>query len=162
MATKRKSKSTLKRNEQREVAQGVKPCRLGAPDKFNAIKRAQFIELRKTGMGVTAAARRCGVTAATVYLRCRADDVFRREFDAAKEIVGDHVEERLFDVAMGDVRKGNVTALFGWLRANRPHKFRENVKIEHSGQIGVSSAEALEQARASPDLIEELRKEAMH
>ena len=83
-----------------------------------AVWRSAFIERLKATGNVTLAATGAGVT------RRRATGI-RREVWYAGEVVG---EESVY----------SDTLLIFLLKAHRPAKFRDNVKVEHSGGMEVT------------------------
>lgn len=85
------------------------------------------------------AAATVGVSSVTVYARVRSDASFAAQYALSREYNTDVLEDRLHRMA-----SGNVAALFGTLKARRPHRWRDNVKVEVQHTTG---AEALREAR---------------
>lgn len=110
-------------------------------------KPAWLEAFRKTGM-VTAACRETGVGRRTVY-NARVDEEFAAAWDEVEHETTDAMEREAFRRAVEgttepvvsagkhvtDVQKYSDTLLIFMLKSRRPEKFRENVKVEHGGEI---------------------------
>ena len=122
----------------------------GAPDaeRFTQEKKRQFLALYAgTGHSVRSCAEQVGVTGVTVFNHINDDPVFAKAYARAVERHTDKLEDHLVDHAWDKETPGNIVALFGMLRARRPERWRENFKVEHGGQLVLTTAEALQQAR---------------
>jgi len=118
--------------------------RIGPPIKFTLDLQREFCALYARGGTVPMAAKKCGVTSVTIYEHARTDENFKAMYEAATELNTDDLESLLHQMA----RAGNITALFGTLKARRPERWRDNFKIEHGGSLILTSADQLEQARS--------------
>ena len=108
--------------------------------------RGAFIERLKATGNVTLAASGAGVTRQHAYRTRNRSTVFRRSWDEALEQAVDLLEGEARRRATGIKRDvwyaGEVvgeesvysdTLLMFLLKAHRPHLYRDNVKVEHSG-----------------------------
>ncbi len=112
------------------------------PDRF-------LVEFAKTG-NVSDAARRAKVTRQAVYAHAAADEAFSKAWQQAREQAADALELEAFRRAVrgcrkpvfyrgekcGEVLEYSDTLLLALLKANRPDRFAERSKTEHSGSIG--------------------------
>jgi hypothetical protein len=103
--------------------------------KFDAEKRAQFLELMASGVSALTAAETVGVTYSLVRKVCQSDEEFSAAYDAAMDDSTDFLAHHLYRMATEKGVPGNVVAVFGLLKARRPEVWRENMKIEHTGSI---------------------------
>lgn len=126
-----------------ELGRSLEPRRWTA---FTAEKRNQFITLYREGASIKEAADIVGVCFSTVFTHLRKNEKFKKRFEAAKNIHLNTLEDHLVRMATGNA-KGNVIALFGVLRANRPEKWRESAKLEHTGSVFVTTPDSLQEAR---------------
>lgn len=113
-----------------------------------------FLESYSTLGVITGAAQSAGVSPDTVQRRRLDDAAFAARFALAHDTAVDKAELRLVEYAQVGVRttrrttrkgelveeveviKPSVTALIVFLKANRPEKYRENVRVEQSGPDG--------------------------
>jgi hypothetical protein len=119
------------------------------PGKLSPKKRAKFLELYASGnYTVRRAARKLGFTGVAVFSLCRRDEEFKAKFDSARETSVDALEDSLHDLAC----RGNVTAIFGLLKARRPKVWRENMHVSGNVEHNFSSefAAAMSRATAKP------------
>ena len=121
------------------------------PSGSAAVWRDAFIErLRATG-NITLAATGAGVTRQNVYRTRSRNAAFRHRWDEALEQAMDLLEGEARRRATGMKRDvyyaGEVvgqesvysdTLLMFLMRAHRPHLYRENMKVEHSGGMDVT------------------------
>lgn len=122
--------------------------------KFDAAAQIRFLKLFALGGTVQEAARAAGVAAITVHRERRRDPEFAKRFQDALELNTDGVEDLLRNLA----GEGNVTAIFGILRARRPGVWREtkavdaNVNVNHaaSAELFTQLVEALGRTRPGP------------
>lgn len=111
-----------------------------------------FNALSKTG-SVSAATRKIGCSPGVPYNRKEKDEQFAQNWENARLIAADHLEEAARARAVDGVDEavyylgkivgykknysdGLLTTL---LKANNPTKFRDNKSVEHSGDIGVKT-----------------------
>lgn len=105
---------------------------------FTLEKRLEFLHYYRTGMSVRAAAAHVGTTGVTVFNTVRKDEEFAKQYHAAREVNTDGVEDYLHTQA----GRGNVTAIFGILKARRPSVWRENHQVNLSGEVTVKNEAA--------------------
>lgn len=123
------------------------------PDRtFSHPKKAEFIDAYIELGTITHAARKAGISRRTVYDWRQADEEFALALHDCREQVTDDLERE----AITRAKDGSDTLLIFMLKANRPEKYRENVKIEHAGTIkqdlsSVDSEQLRERARALID-----------
>jgi hypothetical protein len=110
---------------------------------FTPEKQIEFIELYSRGGTVKQAAAAVGVSFVTVFRKIKADEHFAEMYRLAMDLNTDQLEDLLHTHAT----KGNIAALFGTLKARRPEKWRDNVRMEHAGKIEFTTADALQAAR---------------
>ena len=102
---------------------------------------APFLEaLRQTG-NVSLAAKRAGIERKTAYRHRARSKRFAEEWDEALEEAVDLLEEearrRAIEgvVGPGGERRYSDTLLIFLLKAHRPKKYRDNVKLTHEGKL---------------------------
>lgn len=98
---------------------------------------------------VTAACKTAGVSRQTAYRHRQSDEDFALAWADAEEQSTEELEREAINRAIN----GSDTLMIFLLKARRPEKYRENVKIEHSGTVrqdlsGMSTEELRERARA--------------
>jgi hypothetical protein len=125
--------------------------------KFTLEKRREFIRAFRTGLTVQETCDLVEVSMSSVYLQRKKNPKFSKLFDEALNRNIDSLEDHLFGMATGRA-KGNILAAFGILRANRPEKWRESSKVEHSGNLTLVTPESLQQARARVQQFKEQRE----
>ncbi len=117
-------------------------------------KRALFLEALARYGNVSAAAITAGFSRDNAYDFRARDRTFASAWDDALQQAADVLEsearrraadgwdEPVFyqGVEMGLVRKYSDTLLIFLLKGARPEKFRDNVKVEHSGNVDVAVA----------------------
>lgn len=115
-----------------------------APGTFTRERRQKFLDKFRSGTSVAVAARHAGVSDVTVFVTKRRDPEFAKQYAEAFELNLDCLEDTLRKFALA----GNVTALFGCLRAFRPAVWRESqtVKVEDGG-FTAAFAQAMTQAQ---------------
>ena len=95
-------------------------------DSFGLKNRKRFLVAYGRGLTVEAAAHEVGVSSVTVFKHVRKNPKFKAKFLRARELSIDVLEDLLHQHA----RSGNITAIFGMLRARRPEVWRENQKVD--------------------------------
>ena len=113
--------------------------------------RDVFIERLKATGNITLAARGAGVSRQEVYKARNRNKTFRRQWEEALEDAVDLLagEARRRATGMnrdvwyagkvvGSEREYSDALLMFLLKAHRPHLYRENVKVEHSGGMEVT------------------------
>lgn len=177
-----------------EAGDGSAPARRGYPRMDVARKLARQVtflgHFRQCGV-LAEAARRTGVSRNLVFTYWRADPVFEAAFQEAAEEAADVVEAEMVrrgihgvdepvvhqglptyledpetgERTMFTIKKYSEGCLLALAKARRPERFRDNHKVEHSGQVtagvlvvpgGVDAdswekAAAEQQARFRPD-----------
>lgn len=93
---------------------------------FGLQNRKKFLLAYGRGLTVEAAAHEVGVSSVTVFKHVRKNPKFKAKFLKARELSLDVLEDLLHQHA----RSGNITAIFGMLRARRPETWRENHKVD--------------------------------
>jgi hypothetical protein len=113
--------------------------------------RPTFLKALEQSGNVSAAAAACGIHRTTAYLQRKTDREFAREWDEALEVACDSLEHEARRRALegcdepvfyegsvcGHVRKYSDTLMIFLLKAHRPHKFRDNVAVSHSGDVTI-------------------------
>jgi len=140
------------------TGKGAGTGRALGPGKMSAEVRAEFLRRYAEGGTVKAHAHDLGISHVAIFRLRHRDEEFEKEFLVAQETNTDLLEDHLVSMATTTGTPGNVTALFGTLRARRPSVWRENVKVDHSGSIA-TTAEQLEAAR---ERVKAARAEATH
>lgn len=84
---------------------------------------------------VTAACKVVGISRETAYATRKRDPEFAEAWDKLEHAVTDLLEKTLVEVALDFSHKGQVRALDIALKARRPSKYREGLKVEHGGTI---------------------------
>lgn len=128
------------------------------PGKLTPEVQAEFLRRYAEGGSVKEHAHALGISHVAIFRLRHRDPEFAEEFLTAQETNTDLLEDHLARMATTAGTPGNVTALFGTLRARRPNVWRENVKVDHSGSIA-TTAEQLEAAR---ERVKTARSEATH
>jgi hypothetical protein len=120
--------------------------------------RSAFLIALTEGATVAVAARKAGVSYRTTFDHRKKDPAFRRLADEAHEMGTDAIEHAATERAIvgherpiwshgkvaGTIREPSDRLLELLLRARRPEKFRENVRVD--GTIKVPGADALSPA----------------
>lgn len=108
-----------------------------------------FLEaLAESGM-VSEACAKAGVNRSTAYRARQADEAFALAWADVEE----RATEELERVVLKRAIEGSDTLAMFLLKARRPEKYRENVKVEHAGSVarsydGVDTDTLRERARA--------------
>jgi hypothetical protein len=95
--------------------------------------QAKFLKLLSNTGNVTLSARGAGIARRSVYDYRHADAQFAAGWEAAI----DEAVEMLEAEAWARARKTSDTLLIFLLKANRPGKYRENIKVDHEGAVKV-------------------------
>jgi len=108
-----------------------------------------FLENLRIYGTVTAACKQAGIARQTAYRHRQSDETFALAWADAEEESTEELERE----AMSRAINGSDTLMIFLLKARRPEKYRENVKIEHSGSVrqdlsGLSTEELRERARS--------------
>jgi len=104
------------------------------PFTFTPEKQAAFLAEYAQGGSVNSCAKKIGVASVTIFSHVRNDEEFAKKYRSAQELNVDQLE----DVLEAHALTGNVTAIFGCLRARRPAVWRET----HGVQISASAETA--------------------
>lgn len=107
--------------------------------KFNAEAQERFLRYFAIGGTVAEAARAAGVSAVSVHREKRHNAEFAKRYANALELNTDGVEDLLRNLASG----GNVTAIFGVLRARRPGTWREQKAVDVNATHDVKASAEL-------------------
>lgn len=110
-----------------------------------------LLALAESG-NVTRAAKKAKLSRTQLYNKRKADLAFAKIWDEAEALgvsaLEDEARRRAYDgwlepvfhkgVRVGTVRKFSDTLLIVLLKAHKPEKYRENMKIKHGGQISIT------------------------
>ena len=110
----------------------------------------KFIAAYSKVGNISHAARLAGIDRTTVYKRCKSDPIFNALFEDGREEASDMLELEAHRRAVkgtlkpvfhqgkkcGQIREYSDTLLIVLLKANRPERFRENVRAEVTGPAG--------------------------
>lgn len=110
---------------------------------------------------VTHAVEDAGVARSTVYQRREDDEAFAKDWDDALEEFADALEVEAYRRGVQGVEKPvfykgeQVSTVLEYsdrmlelmLKARRPEKFRDNLKVEHGGKVGLSLDQLVRRAR---------------
>lgn len=157
--TERKTSRTSRQRARAATKAGDSTGRALGPGKLTPDIRAEFLRRYAEGGTVREHAHALGVSHVAIFRLKNRDEEFEKEFLVAQETNTDLLEDHLARMATTAGTPGNVTALFGTLRARRPNVWRENFKVEHGGAILTTTAEQLEAAR---ERVKSARAEAAH
>lgn len=130
---------------------------------FTQKVRETFLELFSSGMNLHAAAEQAGTSHKTIYAHIEKDPEFAAAYEAAKLKSYSKLEHHLHRMATQRDVPGLPVAVFGLLRAYNPQRWRENVKIEHSGSVTYKTEPAdLEEAEKRLAEFVRTQHEAQH
>ena len=101
------------------------------PETPKKVWKPDFLEALRETATVTEACRVAGIGRATAYRARQQDEAFA----VAWADVEEESTETLESVAVQRARDGSDTLMIFLLKSRRPQKYRENVKIEHGGEI---------------------------
>lgn len=121
-----------------------------------AQRKELFLAALRKAPHITAAAKAAGWNRSWAYRLRERDSEFAAAWDDALEEALDLCEEELHRRAfkgtlkpvfqggeqVGSIREYSDTLAIFLMKAHRPEKYRENVKLEHSGSIGFTADEA--------------------
>jgi hypothetical protein len=127
----KKPVAKAKKPKQAEQSAAVKK-RPGPVPILNAAKQTLFLRLVSEGQDPAEAADMVGSSIGAVISLGRRNEAFKAKFTEAKEGYYDGLEMQLGSIA----RKGNLTAIFGILNANRREKWAPNKNIDLSNKDG--------------------------
>lgn len=98
-------------------------------------EKAFLAGLREHGL-VCRAAQDAGISKSWVYDRREASTRFARLWDEALDISTEILEAEAMRRALSHESPSDTLLIF-LLKARRPNVYRDNVKVEHFGQVGV-------------------------
>jgi hypothetical protein len=101
------------------------------PETPKKVWKPDFLEALRETATVTEACRVAGIGRATAYRARQQDEAFA----VAWADVEEESTETLESVAVQRAKDGSDTLMIFLLKSRRPQKYRENVKIEHGGEI---------------------------
>lgn len=118
--------------------------------KFDAKKRAAYLEQLQSGGRRYASARAIGISPATVVNHRKADPEFDDQCNEAEKEADDEVEDALRMAAIS----GNVTAALAWLYSRRSERWSDTRKVEvkHTWQSEIAGL--LKEGRITLDDVE--------
>lgn len=118
---------------------------------LTAKKKAEFLAALEEHATVLHACKTVGVSRTCVYKYRQQDEDFALAWADAEERVIERMEREALrrgvdgterdvyhqGIVVGQERQFSDTLLIFMLKSKRPEKYRENVKVEHSGSVGV-------------------------
>lgn len=131
-------------------------------------QKSLFLASLATGISVTASAKAAGTTRSTAYYWRDHDETFAVAMASAIEEGTDALEDHCFARATDAEKPSDLLTIF-LLKARRPQKFRDNIKIEHDVTLKPApefmdrfQRWADELRRADRDRVEALRAADAH
>lgn len=144
----------MKSHQRKKLTPAERHASRSKPGTFTTEKREEFLQHYSQGGTVAACARKVGVSKVTVFNHVRTDKEFADRYRLALELNLDSIEDSITQLAC----KGNLTAMFGVLRAKRPNVWRESygMKLEAGDGFAAAFAAAMKEtlggcAPATPD-----------
>lgn len=121
-------------------------------DRTDIKKADEFLDALREGLSISGASAKSKLPRRTAYDWRNADEEFAKQWDEAVEAGTDALEDEAkrraqFGVSKPVFHKGHIcghiqefsdTLLMFTLKARRPEKFRENMKLEVSGTIDLA------------------------
>lgn len=115
-----------------------------------AAQKAQFLEVFAEDMTITGACKAVGIGRQTFYDWKKDDGEFRAAFEDVDHAITEALEKEAYERAtvgveepmvsagklVTHVTKKSDTLLIFLLKARRPQRYRDNVKVEHTGADG--------------------------
>lgn len=103
-------------------------------NKFDTLKREEYLQCISNGMRRGTAAKHVGVTRQTIFLHMQNDEVFKKAVSEAELDADEPVEDALYAAA----KSGNVVAIQVWLYNRQPDKWADKRKVttELTGKDG--------------------------
>jgi hypothetical protein len=108
--------------------------------------REEWVRLYAEAGTVSAVCKAMGISRNSVYEARKREPEFAAAWDAEEVSVTDQLEKTLVQVALEGTGSSQVRALDIALKARRPERYRESVKVEHGGRIGVEVEEGVNEA----------------
>lgn len=102
-------------------------------------QKARILKALREGKTLDAAAQAGGIRRRKLYDLRQQDETFALAVADARESGIDKLEEIMLGYGTGEIpikSNAQVTALFGTLKARRPEKWRDNVKVDHANDQG--------------------------
>lgn len=106
------------------------------------------LEAISEGKSVEAAARLAGVDRVTVFYVKNSDPGFKAQYEAARELSTDFLDDHLFRHGTERRVPGNFVAVLAMLKARRPQVWREGATVNNNLQLNFTGAFAEAMARA--------------
>lgn len=100
----------------------------------------RFLAVYEESCNISLAARACKINRRTVYRERERNPEFKARMEAAEEVAVAHLEEVAYKRAVAQ----SDTLLIFLLKANRPGKYRESMKVEHGGTVKHEIEEGLD------------------
>jgi hypothetical protein len=182
VTAKRHSSGTKKLLRKRSRAGVRVPLKVGRPEAFQTSFIERAAKLYRNGAIDEEVAKSFKVALSTLYKWKAEKPEFSEAIKAAREVVTDKVEAALFKRATGfHVESVHFTAFqgaviqtkfkeyyppdtgaaLGWLKANRPDRFREVSRVEHSGKVATTLEEmSVEELAAAKERLEKLETQS--
>jgi hypothetical protein len=92
---------------------------------FTAQQKMAWLEAYRESANFTKACKLVGISTSTVRDHLHGDEKFGQAYKNQQMEFNHNVEETLYNAA---TKSKNVTAMFGWLRANMRDKYNDNYK----------------------------------
>lgn len=122
----------------------------------------RFLKKYRKYKNVDRAARAIGFRGTTVFRQIRSSERFAAQYMEVRQEIMESLEEKMFGMAIGTeipVHNSQLTAMFGVLKAFRPERWRENIKVGVGAEgefatflQGMTSALAVVATKAVPSL----------
>lgn len=133
-------------------------------------KKGAFLKAFAKVGNVTHAARIAKCNRTVIYDWLDNDPEFARKFEEAESEAVEHLEEEAYRRAVtgtlkpvfhqgiqcGAIREYSDTLLIFTLKARRPEKYRDNVKTEHVGRVGVEHSGSITVGQVADELESKL------
>lgn len=113
---------------------------MGATDTRKKGWQDRFLAVYEESCTITIAARAAGIGRRTVYREKARNPEFAARMAAAEEAAVSHLESVAYDRAVDH----SDTLLIFLLKANRPGKYRESMKVQHGGTVKHEIEEGLD------------------
>lgn len=99
---------------------------------FTLEAQERFLQKYRKYRNVDRAARAIGFRGTTVFRQVHKSKRFAAQYDAVRAEIHSSLDEKLHNFALGvevPVHNSQITAIFGVLRAYKPERYRENMKL---------------------------------
>lgn len=107
---------------------------------------ADWLEVYAEKGTVTAACKAVKIGRTVAYEHRKRDPEFAAAWDRQENAVTDQLEKTLIEIALEGSGSPQIRALEFALKARRPAVYRESIKLDHGGKIGVQVEEGVNEA----------------